>query len=172
MSSAKKTEDVSLTPVPSDRPAKDGGISSKLLEQVNAKKINEIWEAVSSKADSSATPTTAPNQGGSMNPGLLSFLKWSGLSLPLVIAIVGATVWINNTIDSKVRENRLELKSDIDSTKNQLNASIDSAKLELKTESIRMQDDVRRLDEKMDRKMDKLSDQLTSIQQDIRDSKK
>ncbi len=96
-----------------------------------------------------------------MGNGLQSFLKWAGLLLSFVIAIVGAVTWINATIDSKTRENRIEMKADLD-----------SAKTEIKAEVFRTQDSVNRLDEKIDRKMDKLSDQLTAIQQDLRDTKK
>ena len=95
-----------------------------------------------------------------MGNGLQSFLKWAGLLLSFVIAIVGAVTWINATIDSKTRENRIEMKAELDSA------------TEIKAEVIRTQDSVNRLDEKIDRKMDKLSDQLTAIQQDLRDTKK
>lgn len=96
-----------------------------------------------------------------MTTSFQSFIKWAGLSLPLVVAIAGSVAWINSTIESKARENRLEMK-----------AELQSVKIELKGDTARVQDSVGHLEDKIDRKMDKVSDQLTAIQQEIRESKK
>ncbi|HBE5770104.1 TPA: hypothetical protein KMD48_004946, partial [Escherichia coli] len=82
-----------------------------------------------------------------------SFVKWVGLSLPIIATIIAATVWVCSTIDNKVRESRLELKEDIN-----------AVKTELKSEAVRTQNDIKRLEDKLDNKLDKLSEQLTSLQ--------
>lgn len=163
MSSSTGRDETSLSPEQENSLSKSGGVSTKLLEQLNAEKLDRILEQMSSETKGSelTSPDVRPAQGGYMSNGMHSFLKWVGLSLPVIVAVVCATAWINMTIDSKARENRLEMKADLD-----------SAKVEIKAEVVRSQDDIKRLDDKIDRKMDKISDQLTSLQQEIRESKK
>ncbi|EPJ5334250.1 hypothetical protein L7A00_001896 [Enterobacter cloacae] len=163
MNSTAKSDEISVSPLPIDRPSRDGGVSPKLLEQLNAQKLDRILDSMGERTRQDEKPAerSTLEQGGSMTQSFQSFIKWVGLSLPIVAALVGTTVWINTTIDNKARENRLELKADLE-----------SAKVELKAEVIRTQGDIARLDDKIDRKMDKLSDQLTVINQEIRDNRK
>ncbi|ELS1887100.1 hypothetical protein RZP54_04880 [Raoultella ornithinolytica] len=62
-----------------------------------------------------------------------SVLTWTVTVLPILAAIVGATTWINSTIDSKARDNRLELKQDLQQTKQDLSMRVD--KLEDKVDT-------------------------------------
>lgn len=161
MSARSHLRDASASPS-YDSDLEAGDVSSKLQEQLNSEALAQISQDIGLLESKLELQNRHFNShGGSMGNGLQSFLKWVGLSLPLILAIIGATVWINSTIDSKVRENRLEMKADLD-----------SARIEIKSEAQRTQDAVMRLDDKVDRKMDKLSDQLTIMQQEFRDSKK
>ncbi len=96
-----------------------------------------------------------------MGINVQSFIKGAGLSLPFIIAVAAATAWINSTIDGKTRDNRIEMKADLE-----------AVKADLKAESTRTQDDIKRLEDKLDRKLDKLSDQLGTIHQELREQKK
>lgn len=75
----------------------------------------------------------------------LNILKWVALVLPIVLAITGATVWVNSTIDSKSRDNRLEMKADLDRT----------------------QDAIQRLSDRDDAKFDKLNDKLDRLSEKL-----
>ena len=55
-----------------------------------------------------------------------SVLTWTITVLPVIAAIVGATTWINSTIDSKARDNRLELKQDLQQVKQDLSMRVDN----------------------------------------------
>lgn len=162
MASNRNFRDTTQSPdVQDEGDSGGGGVSPRLLEQLNSARLDQISNSMKIISEKIGNPESKPTlQGGGMGNGLQSFLKWAGLLLSFVIAIVGAVTWINATIDSKTRENRIEMKADLD-----------SAKTEIKAEVFRTQDSVNRLDEKIDRKMDKLSDQLTAIQQDLRDTK-
>ncbi|HDC4619834.1 hypothetical protein [Enterobacter asburiae] len=139
-----------------------GGVSTRLLEQLNSEKLDHISSVVTKIEEHANVNSSQANpQGGGMTTSFQSFIKWAGLSLPLVVAIAGSVAWINSTIESKARENRLEMK-----------AELQSVKIELKGDTARVQDSVGHLEDKIDRKMDKVSDQLTAIQQEIRESKK
>ncbi|EPY5246825.1 TPA: hypothetical protein ACWXE1_005605 [Klebsiella pneumoniae] len=62
-----------------------------------------------------------------------SVLTWTVTVLPIIAAIVGATTWINSTIDSKARDNRLELKQDLQQAKQDISMRVD--KLEDKVDT-------------------------------------
>ena len=62
-----------------------------------------------------------------------SVLTWVVTVLPIVGAIIGATTWINATIDSKARDNRLELKQDLQQAKQDITLRVD--KIEDKVDS-------------------------------------
>lgn len=90
-----------------------------------------------------------------------SFLKWVGLSLPIVASIVGSTYWINSTIDSKSRDNRLELKADLTVVRQDILLQL-----------TRTQDSVLRLSDRSDEKFDKINDKLTEIHTSIQNTSK
>lgn len=54
-----------------------------------------------------------------------SVLTWVVTVLPIVAAIIGATTWINSTIDNKARDNRLELKQDLQLAKQDITLRVD-----------------------------------------------
>lgn len=54
-----------------------------------------------------------------------SVLAWMTTVLPIISVVVGATTWINSTIDSKARDNRLELKQDLQQAKQDLSSRVD-----------------------------------------------
>lgn len=62
-----------------------------------------------------------------------SLLTWVATVLPVIAAIIGATTWINSTIDSKARDNRLELKQDLQLAKQDIASRVD--KLEVKVDN-------------------------------------
>lgn len=162
MSASNRSDDSVVTPIHRDRTRKDGGASPKLTERLNEEKLDHILDIVTEMSVTAPQPLPdkPSSKGGSVNITAQNALKYIGIFLSIVIPIIGATSWINSTIDTKVRESRLEMKDEIN-----------SAKTEIKTEVSRAQDSINRLDDKVDRKMDKLSDQLSSIQQDIKNPK-
>lgn len=105
-----------------------------------------------------ADTSQKPEREGKMQTGSFqSFLKWVGLSLPIVAAIVGSTCWINSTIDSKARDNRLELKADLN-----------EARQDILLQVTRTQDSILRLSDRTDEKFDKINDKLTEIHSSIK----
>lgn len=96
---------------------------------------------------------------------LMSFLKWAGLSLPLVVAVIGSTVWINSTIDNKSRENRLELKADLIAMQQSNKSDIEQSRQDVLSQTYRLQDSIQRLSDRSDEKFEKISSQLIAIQQ-------
>lgn len=152
---SRSPNESSVRPEQESGQSKDGGVSTRLLEQVNTRKLDTLLEMFSVQSQTSETSscTITKQQGGGMNSSIQSFVKWVGLSLPIIATIIAATVWVCSTIDNKVRESRLELKEDIN-----------AVKTELKSEAVRTQNDIKRLEDKLDNKLDKLSEQLTSLQ--------
>ncbi|CAI2056938.1 Uncharacterised protein [Serratia quinivorans] len=159
--SNRRLQDTSFSPDSGTRDAESGGVSSKLLEQLNSERLDLISEEMAKLANPKVTTENAPaGQGGNMSVSFQSFIKGAGLSLPLIIAVAAAATWVNSTIDSKTRENRIEMKADLE-----------TVKTDLKAEAVRTQDEIKRLDDKIDRKLDKISDQLGAIHQELREHK-
>lgn len=82
----------------------------------------------------SPSPADQPKKEADMNTiNSKSVLTWVATVLPIVAAIIGATTWINSTIDSKARDNRMELKQDLQLAKQDISVRID--KIEGKVDS-------------------------------------
>ncbi|HAU4319374.1 TPA: hypothetical protein F6U59_07330 [Serratia marcescens] len=119
-----------------------------------------LYHNETSKLHANTSPK--PEKEGKMQTGSFqSFLKWVGLSLPIVVTIVGSTYWINATIDSKARDNRLELKADLS-----------EARQDILLQVTRTQDSVLRLSDRTDEKFDKINDKLTEIHSSIKNNSK
>lgn len=73
-----------------------------------------------------STIANQPKEATDMNTTTnKSVLNWVVTVLPIVAAIIGATTWINSTIDSKSRDNRLELKQDLQLAKQDITLRMD-----------------------------------------------
>ena len=92
---------------------------------------------------------------------LQTFLKWIGLSLPVLACIAGTTYWINSTIDAKSYQNRVEMKADLVAMKQDIMA-----------QTLRTQDSVQRLSDRTDEKFDKVNDSLGDIKSILINQKK
>ena len=91
-------------------------------------------------------------EGSVVKESIQTFLKWVGLSLPVVVSIVGTTYWIDSTIDAKSYQNRIEMKGDLVAMKQ-----------DVMTQELRTQDSVQRLSDRTDERFDKVTDSLNDI---------
>ncbi|MEG2267438.1 MAG: hypothetical protein RSC68_24310 [Acinetobacter sp.] len=74
----------------------------------------------------STSTAIQPKEDAGMNiTNSKSVLTWVVTVLPIVASIIGATTWVNSTIDSKARDNRLELKQDLQLAKQDITLRID-----------------------------------------------
>lgn len=93
-----------------------------------------------------------PKEVIGVKESIQNLLKWIGLSLPIVASIVGASYWINSTIESKSNQNRLEMKSDLSAVKQ-----------DIMVQTLRTQDAVQRLSDRTDEKFDKVNSGMNDI---------
>lgn len=95
-----------------------------------------------------------------------SALTWVITVVPLIATIAGATIWVNSTIDSKARENRLEMKADMSDMQKDFKADMNSMKQDILSQNFRTQDSLQRISDRTDEKLEKISNQV----KDLKDS--
>lgn len=91
-----------------------------LFESADPAKINAISQPRTEGAEMDTTSSKTA-------------LTWVVTVIPIIAAIAGATAWINSTIDSKSRDNRLEMKQDLQLAKQDITSRVD--KVETKVDA-------------------------------------
>lgn len=119
------------------------------------------------------TATSKPKaEGAEMKPSTAtSALTWVATVIPIVAAIAGATIWVNSTIESKSRENRLEMKADLSDMQKDFKTDLMSMKQDIATQNFRTQDSIQRMSERTDDKLDEINKQVTGLRNDISHNK-
>ncbi|MGP2519073.1 hypothetical protein ACTUSX_04195 [Pantoea ananatis] len=117
------------------------------------------------KADTIDTETKTQNKEAGVSSNFTkSALTWAVTVLPLGVAIVTATIWVTSSIESKARENRLEMKQDLSDMQKDFKADMIAFKQDITSQNNRLQDSIQRVSDRTDTKLDTLSNQLKDMQ--------